>query len=179
MGVATSLHLSVEEYLSNPAFEHYEYVDGQPVELHVGHQKHARIQGRCFRKFDEYFDAHPGGYTGTELHCRLNIRGEVHFRLPDVAVVLGNRFTPDGYLDGAPDLAVEVLSPDDTIAEQMRKFDDYFANGTKLGWLILPEEKSVLILLPSAAARAVVSGETLTGGDLLPDLAFPADYLFV
>lgn len=73
---------------------------------------------------------------------------------------------------------MEVLSPDDTIAEQMRKFDDYFANGTKLGWLVLPEEKSVLILLPSAPARAVVSGETLTGGDLLPDLAFPADYLF-
>ncbi len=178
MGVATSLHISVEEYLSNPAFEHYEYVDGQPVELHVGHKRHAIIQARCAHKFMEHFDTHAGGCVGTELHCRLTIRGEVRFRLPDVAVVIGARFTPDDYLDGAPDLAVEVLSPGDTIAEQMRKFDDYFANGTKLGWLVLPEEKSVLILLPSAPARAVVSGETLTGGDLLPDLAFPADYLF-
>jgi Uma2 family endonuclease len=177
MGVATSLHISVEEYLSNPAFEHCEYVDGQPVELHVGHKDHARTKARCAAKLDEHFDTHPG-WVGTGLHCQLTIRGEVRFRLPDVAVVLGDRFTPDGYLDGAPDLAVEVRSPGDRLAEQMRKFDDYFANGTKLGWLVLPEEKSVLILLPNAAPQTVVSGETLTGGDLLPDLAFPADYLF-
>ena len=60
----------------------------------------------------------------------------------------------------------------------MRKFDEYFANGTKLGWLILPEEKSVLLLSPDAPTRTAVAGETLTGGDLLSDLAFPVDYLF-
>ena len=178
MGVLTSGQVSVEEYLSNPAYEHCEYVGGRPMELYVGHKKHVRIQGRCFRKLDEYFDNRPGGYVGTELHCRVKIGGELHFRLPDVSVVLGGRFSEDGYLEGAPDLAVEILSPEDTISQQMRKIEEYFANGTKLAWLILPPERSVLVLVPGSPLRTVVSGENLTGGDLLPDLNFPVDYLF-
>ena len=85
---------------------------------------------------------------------------------------------PDGYLEGGPDLAVEIRSPDDSIASQMRKIVDYFANGTKLAWLILPEEGTVLVLTPDSAPRTLVSGDNLTGGELLPGLEFPVDFLF-
>ena len=125
---------------------------------------------------DEYFDSRPGNYVGTELHCRLRIGGKVRFRLPDLAVVLG-AFAED-YLDRGPDLAVEIRSPEDSIASQLRKIDDYFLNGTKLAWLILPEEQSVLVLVPHAAPRTLVAGETLDGGDLLPDLRIPVADLF-
>ena len=168
--------VSIEEYLSNPAYRHSEYLDGEVRELNVGTRFHARIQGRCFRKLDEYFDTRPGNYVGTELHCRLRIGGKDRFRLPDLAVVLGG-FTED-YLDRGPDLAVEIRSPEDSIASQLRKIDDYFLNGTKLAWLILPEEQSVLVLLPNAAPRTLVAGETLDGGDLLPDLRIPVADLF-
>ena len=171
--------VSIGEYLSNPAYEHCEYVDGQVIELHVGNKKHARIQIRCARKLDEYFDRRPdGGYVGAELHCRLTIGNETRFRLPDICVVIGQRFSADGYLEGGPDLAVEVRSPDDSIAAQMRKIEDYFANGTRLAWLILPEERTVLVLTPDGAPRTLVSGNNLTGGELLPGLEFPVDFLF-
>ena len=73
MGVLTATGVSVEEYLSNPAYEHCEYIDGQPVEINLGHKKHGRIQLRCGRRLDEYFDSRPG-YVGTEIHCRLRIK---------------------------------------------------------------------------------------------------------
>ncbi|MDQ6700869.1 MAG: Uma2 family endonuclease [Acidobacteriota bacterium] len=168
--------VSIEEYLFNPAYQHSEYFDGEVQPLNVGTRFHARIQGRCFRKLDEYLDARPGNYVGTELHCRLLIDGKVRFRLPDLAVVLGG-FSED-YLDRGPDLAVEIRSPEDSIVSQLRKIDDYFLNGTKLAWLILPEEQSVLVLVPHASPRTLVAGDTLDGGDLLPDLRIPVADLF-
>jgi Uma2 family endonuclease len=178
MGALATAHITIEEYLSNPAYEHCEYLDGEPVELNVGTPKHAAIQVACGSIFKEYFRKHPGGYVGAELHCRLNIGGKIRFRLPDIAVVLNPKFKDDRYLDGAPDLVIEIRSPEDTVSSQIRKFEDYFANGAKLGWLILPEEQSVLVLAPNAAIQAFTSGQTLTGGDLLPDCSIPVEYLF-
>jgi Uma2 family endonuclease len=180
MGALTSVGpISIEEYLTNPAYRHYEYVEGQPIQLHVGTKDHSRIQVKCSRKLDEYFDSHPGGYVAAELHCRLKIRGEVRFRLPDIAVVLGPDTSPDSrYLDRAPDLVVEIRSPEDTVAAQLRKFDEYFENGTKMAWLILPEERSVIVAEPGKAARTVITGETLDAGHLLPDLRILVQELF-
>ncbi|MGI8991949.1 MAG: Uma2 family endonuclease [Bryobacteraceae bacterium] len=173
--VANAL-ISVEEYLSNPAYEHCEYIDGEIQELNLGTYSHSGIQMRCGRKLLEYFDSRPGGYVGSELHCRLQIGGTVRFRLPDIAVVLGTR--SGKYLDRGPDLVVEIRSPEDSIASQFRKLDDYFANGTKLAWIVLPEEMSVFVVQPDGNVRTVVSGEALDGGAVLPDLRIEIDYLF-
>jgi Uma2 family endonuclease len=113
------------------------------------------------------------------LHCRQKIRGEVRFRVPDIAVVLGPDTSPDSrYLDRAPDLAVEIRSPEDSVAAQLRKFDEYFENGAKVAWLILPEERSVIVAEPGKAARTVIAGETLDAGHLLPDLRISVQDLF-
>ncbi len=166
-----------EEYLSNPAYERWEYVAGRPEELNVGTEDHSTTQTNCSGLLWDYLRKNRIGYAATELHCGLNIGGERHHRLPDVCVVLGPR-SGKRYLERAPDLAVEVRSPQDTIADLTRKFTEYFANGCKLGWLILPEERSVLILTPSAPVRVAGPGETLDGGDVLPGLQIPVDELF-
>lgn len=177
MAAVTSPPLPVEEYLHDPRYKHHEYVDGEAVALHLGSKKHGRIQGRCFRAFDEYFDTHPDGYVGTEIHCRLQISGVPRFRLPDVAVVLGERFGQDGYLVGAPDLVIEIRSPEDTVSSQIAKLRDYFANGCKLAWLVLPEEESVLIFQPDGIPSTVQAGQSLTGGQLLPGFHVSVDFL--
>jgi Uma2 family endonuclease len=171
--------ITEEQYLSDPAFEHCEYVDGIVVERNLGTKPHARIQGKCFRKFDEYLDTHPGGYAVVELHCRLKVRGYPRFRIPDVAVVLGDESSEQRYLERSPDLVVEVRSPDDSLSSQLRKMDDYFESGCRLAWLVLPEEHSVLILAPNAAPRTATAGETLDGGGVLPGLSIAVDDLFV
>ena len=179
MGTQTAVSpVTIEEYLSNPSYEHFEYVDGQVLELNAGSKLHSRVQGKCTRKLDEYFDTHPGGYVAVELHCRLTVSGRTRFRLPDVAVVLGDEASETRFLERAPDLVVEVRSPDDSVGSLTRKMGEYFQNGAKLGWLILPEERSVLIFAPNAPTRTALPGETLDGGDLLPELKIPVDELF-
>jgi len=178
MGTAVKA-LPLEEYLSSPAYEHCEWIDGEAVELNVGTMPHSRIQVKCARKLDEYFDRRPGGYVGSELRCRLTVAGELRIYLPDVSAVLGGpELAEIAYLDRAPDLVVEIRSPDDSLSALHRKIQDYFDNGTKLAWVILPEERAVLIFTPNAPTRTAVSGETLDGADLLPDLTIPVDALF-
>ncbi len=170
--------VSIEEYLSNPAYEHSEYINGEVVPLNVGGKPHGRIQGRCFRRLDEYLDTRASGYAGTEVHCRLTINGKTSFRLPDVALVL-NDTTPNArFLEGAPDLVVEIRSPEDTIVSILRKMTGYFANGAKLGWIILPEEQSVIVFSRTAQQRTFVAGETLEASDELPGLSIQVSDLF-
>jgi len=168
----------VEEYLASPAHEHFEYVDGQLVELHLGGKPHAKIQARLTHMLLSYAAHHPGGYVATELRCRLKIGGRFRFRLPDLAVVLNDQSSEQRFLDRAPDLVVEIRSPEDSFAGLMRKMEEYLANGARLGWLVLPEERSVVVLTQGRLIRTVVSGETLDGAELFPELQIPIDDLF-
>jgi len=170
--------VTIEEYLSNPKYEHSEYVNGEVVPLKVGTKSHSKIQVKCFRKIDEYFDSHPGAYIGTELHCRLTIEGRPRYRLPDVAIVIHDCAPNDPYLEGAPDMVVEIKSPEDKITFLFDKLEEYFANGAKLAWIVLPEEQSVLVVTPNAAPRSFGLEGTLDGGGLLPGLSIPVKELF-
>jgi Uma2 family endonuclease len=58
------------------------------------------------------------------------------------------------------------------------KLKEYFENGTKLVWIILPEEESVLTVTPDAPPRSFGNQDTLDGGSLLPGLAAPVKELF-
>jgi Uma2 family endonuclease len=169
--------VSVEEYLSNPKYEHSEYVDGEVVALNVGAQDHATIRVNCGFFLKQYFLAHPVGYAAAELHCRLTIAGRQRYRLPDVAVVLGEGEQGRQYLDRAPDLVVEIRAPEDSLGSQIRKMIDYFSNGTRLACLILPEEQSVLVLRSDGPPDSLGIGETLDGGAVLPGFSVPVSDL--
>ena len=170
--------VSIEEYLCNPAYEHFEYIDGDVVELNAGNKPHSKIKSKCARKIEEYLDKRPGSYAAVELRCRVSVAGRTRFYLPDVAIVLADDASESRFLERAPDLFVEIRSPDDPIASLTRKMNDYFVNGAKVAWLVLPEERSALIFTPNAPPRTVLAGETLDGGDLLPDLQIALDELF-
>ncbi len=179
---AAANYVSEQEYLSNPAFKHSEWVDGEVTELNVGTKKHGTIQINCGIVLKQYLRSHPeapqGGYVAAELHCRLVIGGRTVYRLPDVAVVLNDADEHDRYLNRAPDMVVEIRSPEDHIKYLFLKMRDYFANGTRLAWLILPEEETVLVFTPDAQPAAFGLEETLDGVAVLPGLAVPVTSLF-
>ena len=60
----------------------------------------------------------------------------------------------------------------------MRKADDYFANGAKMVWIVLPEEKSVLVLSRNAAPQPFASGESIDVSAVLLGLTIAVDDLF-
>ncbi len=142
--------VGIDEYLTNPEYEHCEWVKGEVVPLNVGTNKHSRIQINCGYKLREYCLNRPG-WVAAELHCRLRVGLERRCRLPDVAFLLNEPGAGELYWEGAPDLAVEIQSPDDPVSFLIDKAREYFANGCKLVWIVLPEEQSVLVLTPDAA----------------------------
>ncbi len=169
--------VSEKDYLANPEYKHCEYFDGEVMELNLGSKPHSKIQLRCGARLMNYCDAHMG-YALVEPHCRLQVGARIRYLLPDVGVVLHDNDPDALYLNRAPDLVVEIRSPEDSIVMIHRKMATYFENGAQLGWIVLPEEKSVLVLSPNAPVQTKICGESLDGGALLPDFQLAVDELF-
>ncbi len=109
-------------------------------------------------------------------------------RSPDVSFVSKDRLKglkklPKGFFDGAPDLAVEVISPSNTFEEIHQKIVEYFESGSRLVWVINPDEESVVIYRGSTPDRLlkitdflegeeVVAGFRLAIAELFTDLDF-------
>jgi Uma2 family endonuclease len=102
-------------------------------------------------------------------------------RAADVAFVSNERMAQvksKSYLDVAPELVVEVLSPDDSWGELMDKLEEYFAIGVKVVWVADPRKKRVYVHRGITDARQLNVGDTLTGEDVLPGFSVPVAELF-
>jgi len=105
-------------------------------------------------------------------------------RSPDIAFFAKERLQeleelPTGFLEGAPDLVVEILSPGNTVAEIEDKIAEYFANGTRLLWVISPGQHYVLVYRSGyEPQRLLTSGDFLEGEDVVPGFTFPVADLF-
>lgn len=113
-----------------------------------------------------------GVITDEERHT---VRG------PDLAVVrkeLAENLHPSGFLRGAPDLAVEVVSPSNRASEFQEKVGEYLDAGASLVWVIYPGTHTVAVHASPEEARFLGEGDALMGSDLLPRLRVPVVEVF-
>jgi Uma2 family endonuclease len=93
-------------------------------------------------------------------------------RGPDVAFVSRERFERNGdtvkAFTGAPDLAVEVLSPSNTPPAMHAKVADYLAAGTRRVWVVDPEARTVTVYASLLWPRRLGEDDTLDGDDVIP-----------
>ena len=82
------------------------------------------------------------------------------------------------FLPLAPDLAVEIRSPDDTLAELSAKAQEYLDAGARLVWVVDPPSQTVWIQEPRREPRLVSVGAVLDGGEVLPGFALALAELF-
>lgn len=75
---------------------------------------------------------------------------------------------PDKFLQGAPDLVVEVLSPSDRLVQINRKLERYFEHGTRVAWLVNWRKEQVHVYTPDSIESFTRPNDTLTGGSVLP-----------
>jgi Uma2 family endonuclease len=73
-----------------------------------------------------------------------------------------------GFGDGAPDLAVEVLSPTDRARQVLDKVGEYLEAGVRLVWVIDPERRSAVVYRSLAEVRKLGADEFLEGEDVVP-----------
>ena len=124
-------------------------------------------------------------YLGTFLHEHKLGRlfdGQTGFRLsidhcfePDSSFVSHDRLKlilPNGDLDGlfhgAPDLAIEVLSPSDSITKTEKKMQLYLSYGARLGWMLDPKNKTVRVYRHGPEFELLRGERLLTGNSVLP-----------
>ncbi|MBA2693416.1 MAG: Uma2 family endonuclease [Rubrobacter sp.] len=93
-------------------------------------------------------------------------------RAPDTGFISKERIptegVPDGYWELAPDLAVEVVSPNDTATEVQEKIREWIEAGVRLVWVVYPKTKSVVVHKSLKDIETFTEEETLTGEGVLP-----------
>jgi Uma2 family endonuclease len=144
--------------------------------------RHGKIVARVVVVLDRYASAHPGwsvsaGDPGTKLgHDPDLLRG------PDVAIVRAER-EPEGrgaqgWLEGAPDVAVEILGDRQAMMDLMTKALEYLAAGAKMAWILEPETARVVVFTPPGQVRILGKNELLEGGEALPGFSCRVGELF-
>ncbi|MHC4134084.1 MAG: Uma2 family endonuclease [Planctomycetota bacterium] len=101
-------------------------------------------------------------------------------RAPDIAFVRAARGPgPDrGYFPGAPDLAVEVLSPDDRPGHVREKVAEWIEAGARAVWVVDPRTRTVTVRTPPGDPRVLQETDTLGGGDVLPGFTLAVREIF-
>ncbi len=100
----------------------------------------------------------------------------------DVAFVNNERLAGvenfDKFIPFAPDLAVEVLSPSNTVHEIDEKIAFYFAAGSRAVWIVNPKRRTVAVYGSVVEVRILGEQEMLEGGDVLPGFTYEVSRLF-
>lgn len=108
---------------------------------------------------------------------------DARVRRADAAFIVLARFTSDqfyasGHIPVAPDLVVEVISPNDLASEVDVKVEEWLAAGVKLVWLINPAARNVRVYDADGSLRRLREADSLSGNGLLPGLTIPVGGLF-
>ena len=103
-------------------------------------------------------------------------------RLPDVAFVSRAQW-PSGVgstpiADFAPELAIEILSPSNTLAEMRRKRSEYFTSGVRLVWIIDPAARVVVVYTGPERSTTLSEDQILDGGTVLPGFSVSVRDIF-
>ena len=161
----------------------HEVVNGELVMIPKNNWFHGRICTRLLIAIGNFVNQHRLGAvldssTGFWMFNR-------NCRAPDVSFVPRSRLETLGFkpnetrfFPGAPDLAVEVLSENNTRAEIDARLKDFFASGTRIAWVIDPEKQRVEVCHTSIRRQLIDSGGLLEGEDLLPGFKYPIADLF-
>ena len=112
-----------------------------------------------------------GQILGSDVGLKLWPETPRRFRRPDVAFLSFARWPgelPEGYLEVAPELIVEVVSRRDVAEDLAEKATQYFAAGVQLVWIVYPRTRAVLVLRTGTAASWLSGDDPISGEDVLP-----------
>lgn len=156
-----------------------ELVAGQVIELVPPGVRHGRLVVALARRLDEHVTDLQLGTVVTDAGFILSTDPPT-VRGPDIAIILASRVPhplPVKFFPGAPDLAVEILSPDDRPGEVVAKVADYVRAGTQAIWVLDPEAQTITVHTRDRATR-YGAHESLEGAPVLPAFRLSVATLF-
>ncbi len=152
--------------------KHYELVEGELREMVPAGARHGSTAARLTSLLDQHIRTERLGIVlAAETGFRIS-RNPDTVRAPDVSFVAGERIPPDGppagYWELAPDLAVEVVSPNDTAAEVQSKVQMWLESGVHLVWVVYPDTRSVVAYKSLKEISTFTADDILSGDSVAP-----------
>jgi Uma2 family endonuclease len=166
-----------EDLLAMPDGKSYELVDDQLVERNMG-AKSSRVGMRLASRLDRFCEEHDRGSVwpaDNGFQCFPHAPGLV--RKPDISFVKRGRLPgddgPDGWIKIPPDLAVEVVSPNDSADMLEEKIEDYQKVGVSLVWVIYPDRRKARVFRLDGSTTVLSEDDELSGEDIIPGFRCP------
>ena len=161
----------------------YELVKGEIRRTPLTGFEHGIISAAIGSFLDKHVEMNRLGYVcsaGTGFKISQN---PDTVRAPDAAFVrqesIDKQGIPKGYWEGAPDLAVEVISPSDTYTEVAEKVDEWLNAGCAMVWVINPRRETVEVYKSPEDITVLQSDDILDGGDVIEGFECSIKDLFV
>jgi Uma2 family endonuclease len=118
---------------------------------------------------------------GRVFDAQTGFRLRDNLRAPDISFVRADRLPyplPKTFGNVAPDLVVEVLGPNETLADYEEKMAEYRSWGVRLIWLVDPETQTVTVVRASGERQVLKGNDTLTGEDVVPGFRIRVKRIF-
>lgn len=178
----TKTHYTADDLLTMPDGDRYELVDGELVEKEISEEA-ATIVGWLVHLLVGFASPRKLGLVMAEQSFRCFPDDPNKIRRPDVSFLRAERRPTGplrhGHTPDAPDIAVEVVSPNDIAYDLKEKLADYRSAGVPLIWVVDPNRRKVHVYEGGHEVPSVLyESDTLTGGSVLPGFAVKVAKLF-
>jgi Uma2 family endonuclease len=170
-----------EELLHRPDLNPCELVNGRVVPTMPTGAEHGDVEAELAMRLRAYGkETQRGRAVGGEVGIYIR-RNPDTVRAADVVFISRERdLRPraKGYFEVAPELVVEVLSPDDRMSRMREKLRDYFSAGVEVVWVVDPASRRVLVHRSLTNVTSFDQQQTLTDDELLPGFSVRVSELF-
>ena len=173
--------ITLDEFLKLPETKPYsEYINGQVIQKPMPQGKHSKLQGKLVTALNNIVEAKQIALAFPELRCTFG----GHSIVPDVTLFAWERIPVDengdiaNVLTIAPDWTIVILSPDQSQTKVTGNILHCLNYGSKLSWLIDPDEKSVLVYPAQQQTQLLTQNDVLPVPDLVADLRLTVADLF-
>lgn len=172
--------LTLEEFLALPETDlNYELINGEAVSKMAPKRFHSRLTGTLYTLLTEWCKNR--GEVGIEWAVVLKKNNRDWVPIPDLLYISYNRLPLERFEDEAcpvpPELAIEIISPDQTFGEMSEKAIDYLNAGVSRVWVVDPKAKTITIFYPDAPPQTK-RDEGILSDNLLEEITFTPQQIF-
>lgn len=173
--------MTAEQLFASPSLGRCELVRGELVMMSPAGFEHGVIAGEIYGHLFNFVKQNRlGVVTAAETGFKISQNPDT-VRAPDVGFIRTDRVPKvrtRGYFAGPPDLAVEVVSPDDRAGEVLAKVQDWLTAGCRAVWVVDPTSQTISVYRGSRETALLTVDDELTDDDILPGFRLPVAEVF-